>query len=282
MDIDIHSSTFNKFLDLAKDFIGPLIKPTIEELGLLSKERVAAWRLRNQVKTLVKAKELCEEKGINPGFISVKVLTPLLDNIALEEEDYLQGKWAYLIANLLDTSKNIQNHVLPNILSQMSSNEFQFLEHEYLDQEKRIGVMQKDYAEYEIEYLEYEKMATSKISDLDKKLDEDLDREVRDNILNERNSLSWELSDKRRNLDQKEAALVSPIELKINKVEKVELINLTRLGLVKVEQRTVSVLSNSGLFKFARQSGKIDISSVDERHYFSELGIYLVEVCTKV
>lgn len=285
MDIDIHSSSFNKFLDLAKEFIGPLVKPTIEEIGLLSKEKVASWRLKNQVNTLVKAKKICEEKGINPKSISVKVLTPLLDNIALEEEDYLQDKWAHLIANLLDTSKNIQNHVLPYILSQLSSNEFIFLEGQYSDQQRERNKLQKDVDAFRDEFKRSEESISRRILELDEFLKaNDLSEEKRYDYIEERNSLSWEINNKRDELDLKSHKLRNPIELTLSNIQGVELINLIRLGLVRVEQRTVSTLSGSGFSRFFSPTGanSIEISSIDEYYFFSDLGIYLVELCTRV
>src|SRR5690606_6585090 len=90
-------------------------------------------KFKNQVKMLNKAKEYCQKNNINPKTISLKVLCPLLDYSALEESEELQDRWAILLANMVDSEQNIENHVFPYILSQISSNEFQILENVFDD-----------------------------------------------------------------------------------------------------------------------------------------------------
>ena len=84
--IDITSTAIEKGLDIAKNFLDKLIIPTVEETGLLFKDKVTMWRFKNQVKMLNKAKEYCEKNKIDPKKITLKVICPLLDYAALEEE----------------------------------------------------------------------------------------------------------------------------------------------------------------------------------------------------
>ena len=129
--IDITSTALEKGIDLAKDFLEKLVFPAVEETGLLIKEKVTFWKFKNQVKMLNKAQKYCEKNGITPKSISLKLLCPLLDNAALEEEEILQDKWAILLSNMVDSDQNIQNHVFPYILGQLSANEFLLLEKVY-------------------------------------------------------------------------------------------------------------------------------------------------------
>ena len=99
----------------------------------LDKDSVALWRFKNQVRILNKAKACCERNNISPKAISLKLLCPLLEGAALEEDETLQDKWAILLSNMVDSEQNIQNHVFPYILSQMSSNEFLFVERVFRD-----------------------------------------------------------------------------------------------------------------------------------------------------
>jgi hypothetical protein len=128
MKIDITSSLIEKGIDLAKDFLGKLIGPTIEEAGLLMKDQVTMWKFRNQITMLNKAKKLCEKNSISPKTISLKLLCPLLDYAALEEDDLLQDKWAQLLANMVDSEQNVDNHIFPYLLSQLSRTEFEVLQ----------------------------------------------------------------------------------------------------------------------------------------------------------
>ena len=128
MKIDITSSLIEKGIDLAKDFLGKLIGPTIEEAGLLMKDQVTMWKFRNQITMLNKAKNLCEKNSISPKTISLKLLCPLLDYAALEEDDLLQDRWAQLLANMVDSEQNVDNHIFPYLLSQLSRTEFEVLQ----------------------------------------------------------------------------------------------------------------------------------------------------------
>jgi hypothetical protein len=129
--INIKSSTIEKGLEIAKDFVDKLIMPSIEETGLLVKDQITMWRFKNQIKMLNRAQEYCEKHNIEPKKISLKVLSPLLEYSCLEEEDVMQDKWSILLSNLIDSEQNIENHVFPYILSQLSKDEFFPLEKVY-------------------------------------------------------------------------------------------------------------------------------------------------------
>src|SRR5688572_28538552 len=100
--LDISSTTIEKGIDAAKDFLGKLIMPAVEETGLLVKDRVTMWRFNNQIKMLNKAKAICDKYEINPKNISLKLVAPLLEYSGMEEDDAMQNKWAILLSNLVD------------------------------------------------------------------------------------------------------------------------------------------------------------------------------------
>lgn len=133
--IDISSKALEKSLDVAKDFLQKLIGPSVEEAGLLFRDSVAMWRFKNQINILHRASEICARRGITPSPISLKLLCPLLESASLEDTPELHVKWSILLSNMVDSEKNIQNHVFPYILSQLSRTEFDALE--ALIQEKR-------------------------------------------------------------------------------------------------------------------------------------------------
>jgi hypothetical protein len=51
-----------------------------------------------------------------------------MDAASLEDEPDMQSKWAALLSNMVDSEKNIQNHVFPYILGQLSLPEFALLD----------------------------------------------------------------------------------------------------------------------------------------------------------
>lgn len=133
-EFNIKSSTIEKGLELAKEFLGKLISPTVEETGLLIADNIKFLRFKNQVNILLKAKAYTEKKGLSLKEIPIKILVPLLENSSLEENELLQDKWAKMIANMADSENNLQNQIFPYILGQISIEEFDCLK-ELLEEE---------------------------------------------------------------------------------------------------------------------------------------------------
>ncbi|MFM9838657.1 MAG: Abi-alpha family protein [Cyclobacteriaceae bacterium] len=123
-EINIKSSTIEKGLELAKEFLGKLIGPTVEEIGLLAGDSIKYLRFRNQIRILLKAKEYVEKRKLSVKEIPVKILVPLLENSSLEENDDLQDKWARMLTNMVDSESNLQNQIFPYLLGQISLQEF--------------------------------------------------------------------------------------------------------------------------------------------------------------
>ncbi|MFL9845068.1 Abi-alpha family protein [Flavobacterium rhizosphaerae] len=121
--INITSSLAEKGLDAAKNFLGKLIGPAVEEVGLLIADPIRAWRFNNQLRILNKAEKRIKKQGISLKKISVKNLVPLLEYSSLEEDDNLQQMWVNLFVNYVDADKSYSSSVFPYILSQLSSRE---------------------------------------------------------------------------------------------------------------------------------------------------------------
>lgn len=145
-DINIKSSTIEKGLELAKDFLGKLIFPTVEEVGLLISGNVRYLRFKNEVNILLKAREYVESKNITLKEIPIKILVPLLDQASLEDNETLQDKWAKMLVNMVDSKNNLQNQIFPYILSQISIEEFTELG-ELIKREKQHSEIRFELAE---------------------------------------------------------------------------------------------------------------------------------------
>src|ERR1700722_6030405 len=126
--IDITSGVAESLINGAKSFLGKILSPGAEEAGNILLDQVRSYRFKKQVKILNKAKRICEENDIPTKAISLKLLSPLLEFASLEEDEFLEDRWATLISNLVDSTKNIENHIFPYILSQISVSEYKFLE----------------------------------------------------------------------------------------------------------------------------------------------------------
>ena len=118
-ELNLKSSTIEKSLDLAKDFLQKLIGPSVDELGLLFSDNVKLWRLKNQIRNLEKVKKIVDEEKIDIKQVNLKVLIPYLEGVSLEDDETLQDLWAKLFTNYIDTSKNLTINVYPNILKQL-------------------------------------------------------------------------------------------------------------------------------------------------------------------
>ena len=289
-EFNIKSSTVEKGLELAKDFLGKLITPAVEETGLLIKDQVTFWRFKNQVKILNKAEIYCEKHNIKPKKISFKLLTPLLENSSLEEDEVLQDKWAILLSNLVDSDQNIENHVFPYILGQISKKEFLFIE-KLLFERKHLELMQSEIDKdstvikeiihfIRVNYSKIEQIKENNINDIE------IAKLKRQNRMKRRGLLAL-ISKRRKNIRE---VLKHVIEEK-DKLEKFELSNLSRLGLIKEKQETIAkpyTLEIPG--KIEREQEFLDdVFSIDldiklestTHHLLTELGELLLKVCSE-
>lgn len=292
--IDITSTAIEKGIDLAKDFLDKLIIPAVEETGLLLKDKVTLWKFKNQVRILNKAKDYCEKNNISPKTISLKLLCPLLDNAALEEEEELQDKWAILLSNLVDSDQNIENHVFPYILGQISTNEFLFLEKVFNDKNERVMNIRQELEAFRKEKPELEKARQREVELIDQQI-EKIKAEGKHSFSSE----IWDLQKIKREKEWKLTSLKykeSGILRKISEPEVIpeselrdfELSNLTRLGLVKSTQETYANSQTLEIPKhdeyrqeeYVRVDVDIEIESNIE-HIMTELGELFIDACTE-
>lgn len=276
MKIDITSSVVEKGIDLAKDFLGKLINPAVEETGLLMKDQISSWRFKNQVRVLNKAKDYCEKHNISPKQVSFKLICPLLEYASLEEEEKLQDKWSILISNLVDSEQNIENHVFPYILSQMSLNEYEALEISFLNKIARVEKLNKEMETYEKEFPEKELLILEKIE------------EHKDDIFNK-----WKLEKEHRDLKDSKRKISSlinePEVLYDNNLKEFEISNLVRLGLVRnviehyVHAEPIQLPSSREMEygEVSQLDVKIGIDQDYEYHNLTELGELFIKACTE-
>ena len=276
MKIDISSTAVEKGLDIAKNFLEKLIIPSVEETGLLLKEQITSWRFKNQVRMLNKAQNFCIENNIKPKAISLKLLCPLLENASLEDDEFLQDKWAILLSNMVDSEQNIENHVFPFLLSQISKTEFLILEKSiFLRKERQIK-----------KWLELNSFSETKESEK-KKIEDEIERLETKNY--EELRIKWKLQNEIRKLDEMESIikteLYRPEYINENDLEEFEMANLIRLGLVKNLPQH-NVYTNGTEIRNDRDSDyltiddlEINIESDGELYIITELGDLFIEAC---
>ena len=289
--IDISSTAIEKGIDLAKDFLDKLIAPAIEETGLLLKDKVTLWKFRNQVKMLNKAKAYCEKNNVTPKVVSLKLLCPLLDNAALEEDEVLQDKWAILLSNLVDSDQNIENHVFPYILGQISTNEYMLLEKVFFDKIQRIKKLKIELEEFKTNRPKIEKELSDKVEEADKLIEKkkELDKSPFNNkvleLTKQKIELEWKISSLKYQEISIKRKISEPETVPIDNLREFELSNLIRLGLVKYVQETYAgthslEIPNSPDKEYLNVDFEIDLE-VDSSHILTELGELFIDICTE-
>lgn len=289
--IDITSTVLEKGIDTARNFLDKLIMPAIEETGLLLKDQVTMWKFKNQVRMLNKAKLHCEKNNISPKTISLKLLCPLLDYSGLEEDEILHDKWAILLANMVDSDQNIENHVFPYILSQLSSNEFLVLEKVYDEKQIRVSRLTKELEQFKNDRPQIEQGFKDSIEEIEKKI-ETIKQTSKDRF----NSEIWDLQKQKRDkehelfmLKYKESSIQRSIlkseEVPTDSLKDFEMSNVIRLGLVKEEKE---FYANSQTLEIPndRESDRsyinvdldIDVESNTE-YILTELGELFINAC---
>lgn len=240
--IDITSTFLEKGIDTAKDFLDKLIMPAIEETGLLLKDQVTIWKFKNQVRMLNKAKAYCEKHNVKPKTISLKLLCPLLDYSGLEEDEVLHDKWAILLTNMVDSEQNIENHVFPYILSQLSSNEFLIIEKAHDEKQIRLEKLCNEYKEFKESRPKIEQDLSIKIAELEKQIATNKEKNGYSflddywELQKEKNKLQSQLNSLKYKETNLTNSILKPETIPNFILKEFELSNVIRLGLVKEEK----------------------------------------------
>lgn len=130
-----------KPVDRAVELVIRLIGPSVDAVGntlgdlvgLAFADRIHAFREQNNknFKSVIdKAQRKIEEAHINVQPVPIKILEPIFLNAAREDDDYLQERWAALLANAASPENSSQ--VLPSfpeILKQLTPIEVRLLDY---------------------------------------------------------------------------------------------------------------------------------------------------------
>ena len=272
--VDITPSAVEKGLELAKDFLEKLIVPTVEETGLLLKDQIASWRFKNQVKILNKARAYCEKHNISPKQVSFKLICPLLEFVSLEEDEKLQDKWSVLISNLVDSDQNIENHVFPYILSQISVNEYEALERSFRSMKERQAKHQEELRIFKEESHQKEESLKENI-------------EIHKDDFMQRYQFESQLRELASTEKRIQHLINEPQVLDDSALKDFEVSNLIRLGLVKnviqhyANVEPIQLPSSYEMHDSLRVELDIGIDQDYEYQNLTELGELFISACTE-
>ncbi|HWW02981.1 MAG TPA: Abi-alpha family protein [Candidatus Acidoferrum sp.] len=85
---------------LLKKFLGP----AVEEIGEILADRVRVVRLRRQLALLRKADQIVADAGFSLKAVNLRVLFPLLEAAAVEDDEEMAERWASLLASAANAS----------------------------------------------------------------------------------------------------------------------------------------------------------------------------------
>jgi len=97
-------------------FIAKYIAGSLEQGIGIFEDKLKYMRWERQVRLIDKADEIMSNRSLSEPAkaIPMKLAIPLFQSASLEEDDFLQDKWAYLLANSVDNNFSIEikrNHL---------------------------------------------------------------------------------------------------------------------------------------------------------------------------
>lgn len=285
---DLTSTVVEKSIDLAKGFVDKLVTPSIEELGLLVKDQISLWRFKNQIGILNRAKAICEKNNISVKAIPPKLLCPYLEYASLEDDPDLQETWATLLVNMVDSEQNIQNHVFPYILSQLSKDEFRLLESVFIEKRDRVAKLQTELSEFQINRPKIEEKLQTQLTVQKQQLDA-ANKEgnrfgpdyfkilaAKQETENELSSLKWRESSLKWKIS-------APQDIPEQGIKEFELANIIRLGMAKVVYEASAGKQSIEIPRGdpeRNRSVNFDIEiETETKTIFTELGELFIEAC---
>jgi len=127
-------------LDRFVGILERLLGPPADQAGLALQDLIAVAggdrlhyarerRRRNLERTLEKFQESVAQAEIDIQPVELKLLQPIFNSAALEEDDQLQERWAALLANAADPQRDFEvPPAFPEILKQLTSYEARILD----------------------------------------------------------------------------------------------------------------------------------------------------------
>lgn len=106
----------------AKEYADLIVKGPLGELGGMLTDAVGQWRLRNQVRLLLRTKEWLEEKGVKPQLIRPDLFVPLVTEASMVDDSTLADMFASLLSTHIDPSTSENSHPsYGSVLAQLST-----------------------------------------------------------------------------------------------------------------------------------------------------------------
>lgn len=116
-------------LNLPKQFLIAIFgEEAYKELTGIIGDNSRLWRLNNQMRVLKKAETSARKNGLTLNQVKLSVLVPLLQNVSLESDDFLQSRWSELLVNASISEDQDLYKVYVEILKGLSHIEVKILQ----------------------------------------------------------------------------------------------------------------------------------------------------------
>ncbi|MHC4445246.1 MAG: Abi-alpha family protein [Planctomycetota bacterium] len=109
-----------KALEAAKDYADTIVKAPLKQLGGVLSDSIGYWRLKNQVRILLKARSYLEQSGVDAKKLLPDVFVPIIEEGSYHSDSDLADMYASLLAAHLESDEEDVHPSYCKVLSQMS------------------------------------------------------------------------------------------------------------------------------------------------------------------
>jgi hypothetical protein len=122
----IVAATTGAVAGASSEFVKKILGHAADDVWEWGRNKVRAYRAPNVNKVLEDAGKMLEDEGIEPQPVPPKILIPLLEGASLEDDEWMQKRWASLLANAASNNSE-GNRGLIAVLQQMGNEEARLL-----------------------------------------------------------------------------------------------------------------------------------------------------------
>ncbi|MEN6386875.1 MAG: Abi-alpha family protein [Phycisphaerales bacterium] len=127
-------------VDGASAFLSRICLPAAEELGLLLKDKLSAWRAKNTINILQMAEKIAKQTHSTEVYAPPKLVFKAIEEGSWTEDSEIQKMWAGLLSSSCTRDgKDEGNLVFMNILSQLTNSEVKILNLACEKSKKRVS-----------------------------------------------------------------------------------------------------------------------------------------------
>ena len=123
----------------AEAILGRVCLPAAEELGLLFRDKVSAWRQRNAIATIEKARNRLETAAADNRHAHPRLLMESVNHASWTDNEEVQNMWAgLLVSSCTADGKDESNWIFINLLRQLTSMQVHILKYACEQAEKVV------------------------------------------------------------------------------------------------------------------------------------------------